>query len=102
MILKLPCPVTLFGLLEQNHNFWDKSVYWSKARPPPLPPRVDATSAETAKALFALPADHRWQYEGDGGKVYRCVECKREINYPETLYGVGQCESYHDGARSEL
>ena len=27
----LPCPVTLFGLLEQNRELWDKSVYWSKA-----------------------------------------------------------------------
>ncbi len=59
-------------------------------------PRVDAAPEEIAKAMFALPADHEWQYEQDGGKVYRCLDCLREVNYPETLYRDGQCEECHE------
>ena len=55
------------------------------------PPRIDATPEEMAQAMFALPAGHEWQYEKDGGKVYRCVDCKREVWYPETLYRDGRC-----------
>ena len=62
------------------------------------PPRTDATPEELAKAMFALPADYEWQYEKDGGKVYRCRDCEREVNYPETLYRDGRCESCHDKA----
>ena len=48
--------------------------------------------------MFALPADHQWEYLKDGGKTYRCVDCEREVNYPETLYRDGRCESCHDKA----
>ena len=27
------------------------------------PPRMDATAAEIAHAMFALPSDHKWEYE---------------------------------------
>lgn len=62
------------------------------------PPRVDATPEEMAKAMFALPADHQWEYLKDEGKVYRCKDCEREVNYPETLYRDGRCQSCHDKA----
>ena len=56
-------------------------------------PRVDATPEEMARAMFDLPAGHQWENEKDGGKVYRCVDCKREVWYPETLYRDGRCEA---------
>ena len=59
------------------------------------PPRVDATPETMAKAMFALSADHQWEYEKPGGKVYQCVACEREIAYPETLYRDGRCEKCH-------
>ena len=62
------------------------------------PPRVDAAPEDIAKALFALPADHEWQYLKDGDKVYRCKDCQREVSYPETLYRDGRCQSCHDKA----
>jgi len=58
-------------------------------------PRIDATPEEMAKAMFALPADHQWEYEKDPGKVYTCADCGREVAYPETLYRDGRCENCH-------
>ena len=60
-----------------------------------LPPRIDATPEEMAKALFALPADHQWRYEQNGDRIYRCLNCEREISYPDTLYRDGRCEDCH-------
>ena len=62
------------------------------------PPRVDATPEVIAKAMFALPADHQWEYEKVGGTVYRCAVCERGVAYPETLYRDGWCETCHDKA----
>ena len=59
-------------------------------------PRIDATPEEMAKAMFSLPADHQWEYEKEGGKVYKCVDCGREVAYPETLYRDGRCEDCHE------
>ena len=46
-----------------------------RGRPPkPMPPKIDATSEEIAKAMFQLPADHKWRYleqdreESPGGR----------------------------------
>lgn len=58
-------------------------------------PRVDAQPEEMAKALFSLPADHEWEYEKEGGKTYRCMDCEREVAYPETLYRDGRCQECH-------
>lgn len=41
-------------------------------------PRIDATPEEMAKAMFSLPAGHQWEYEKDGGKVYKCADCGGE------------------------
>ena len=61
----------------------------------PLPPRVEATPEVIAKAMFSLPADYEWQYEKDGGTLYRCVDCERVVSYPETLYDDGRCANCH-------
>ena len=61
----------------------------------PLPPKVDATMEDMAKAMFAMPADHEWQYEKGEGKVYQCKECERVVTFPETLNQDGLCEKCH-------
>ena len=53
------------------------------------PPRTDATMDELAYAVFALPADHKWQY-GKSTKS-RCRACQRPVNYPEVLGSSGLC-----------
>ena len=58
-----------------------------------LPPRIDATPEEIARAMFAMPADYKWQYNQDGArKVYKCVECGEAVYYPDTLYRDGRCK----------
>ena len=64
----------------------------------PLPPRIDAEPEDIARAMFRLPADYQWQYENDGGAEYRCIDCGREVKYPETLYNDDRCEGCHDAA----
>ena len=51
------------------------------------PPKIDATPEELAQAMFRAPLD----MVVDTDKVYRCKECAREVNYPETLYRDGRC-----------
>ena len=58
------------------------------------PPRVDATPEEMAQAMFSLPADHQWEYL-ESEPEYRCADCKQAVNYPDTLYRDGRCESCH-------
>ena len=60
------------------------------------PPRVDAAPEEMARAMFDLPADHKWEYENEDGKAYQCAVCEREVAYPETLYRDGRCENCHN------
>ena len=50
--------------------------------------------------MFSLPAGHKWEYKEAGrkGTVYRCVDCEREVNYPDTLYRDGRCETCHAAA----
>ena len=54
-----------------------------------LPPRIDATPEQMAQAMFALPADHEWQY--GPRKVYQCVDCGQAVYYPDTLCQDGRC-----------
>ena len=56
----------------------------------PLPPRTDATPEELAKAMFALPADHEWQYL-DGPPDYQCGTCGKTVSYPNVLTRTGLC-----------
>ena len=39
----------------------------SRGRPPrPMPERIDASPEDIAKAMFAMPEDHKWRYlEGE-------------------------------------
>ena len=64
----------------------------------PLPPRIEATPEEMARAMFRLPADHQWQYEQESGAEYRCTHCRQEVAYPEALYNNSRCEQCHDNA----
>ncbi len=57
-----------------------------------LPPRIDATPEQIARAMFRLPANHQRRFEQDGGAEYHCVTCNREVYYPEVLYNDGRCE----------
>ena len=52
------------------------------------PPRIDATPEELAQAMFRAPPN----LPIDTEKLYRCVECGREVNYPETLYRDNRCD----------
>lgn len=61
----------------------------------PLPPKIDATMEDMAKAMLAMPADHAWQYEQGEGKFYQCGECGRVVSFPETLHQDGFCENCH-------
>ena len=56
------------------------------------PPRIDATAEEMAQAMFALPANHKWQYMEMRDPIYRCAECSRVVNYPDTLFRDGRCK----------
>ena len=38
------------------------------------PPRTDLTAEEIAQAMFAMPADHQWDYL-ESEPEYRCVDC---------------------------
>ena len=58
------------------------------------PPRIDATAEEIAQAMFAMPADHQWEYL-ESEPEYRCVDCGETVNYPDTLYKDGRCETCH-------
>jgi hypothetical protein len=83
----------------KSSGFGVSKVLRERGRPSrPLPPRIDATPEEMAKAMFRLPADYQWQYEQDGGTTYRCADCGREVSYPETLYNDGLCEECHADA----
>ena len=58
------------------------------------PPRTDLTAEEIAQAMFAMPAGHKWEYT-DSEPEYRCVDCQQIVNYPDTLYQDGRCETCH-------
>ena len=58
------------------------------------PPRIDATAEEIAQAMFAMPQDHKWKYQ-EIEPEYRCVDCKKAVHYPATLYRDGRCGPCH-------
>ena len=57
----------------------------------PLPPRVDATAEEIAQVFTRTPAPRS---EVDETRVYRCLDCGREVHHPEILYRDGRCEEH--------
>lgn len=63
----------------------------------PMPPRIEATPEQLAKAMFAMPVDHQWKYLKEEAAEYRCGSCERVVTYPEVLSDTGLCP---DCARS--
>ena len=59
------------------------------------PPRIDATAEEIARVFMRTKPPGP---EVDLEKVYRCVECEREVYWPEILYRDGQCEDCRKAA----
>ena len=57
----------------------------------PLPPKIDATPEEIAQVFLRTPAPGPKIEET---RVYRCADCGREVNYPETLYRDGRCADH--------
>lgn len=60
-----------------------------------LPPRIDATMEELARAMMEKPTEYQYQNDKGEGKVYQCERCKRAVSFPETLYQDGLCETCH-------
>ena len=59
------------------------------------PTRMDATVEEIAQVFFAMPVNHKWEYE-ESAPEYRCSDCQREVGYPDTLHSDGRCEECHE------
>ena len=58
----------------------------------PLPPRIDATPEELARAVLSAG---RPTTAVDDSKVYRCRSCGQTVQWPATLYNDGRCEDCH-------
>ena len=58
-----------------------------------LPPRIDATPEEIARAVMNAGRPNARVKSQD----YRCHSCGREVRYPETLYRGGRCPECHGG-----
>ena len=58
----------------------------------PLPPRIDATPEELARAVLSVGRPTK---AVDDSKVYRCTACGRAVQWPETLYNDNRCEGCH-------
>ena len=58
------------------------------------PPRIDAKPGEIAAAVLNAKSPPRF---GSAPKQseYRCRDCDRLVEYPETLYQDGRCEQCH-------
>lgn len=56
------------------------------------PPRIDATPEQLAEVLLRAGRPTK---PVDDSRVYRCVDCKRAVYYPETLYNDGRCPECH-------
>ena len=57
------------------------------------PPRIDATPEQIAQAFFAASPDAVITE-----REYRCRDCGRAVNYPETLYDDNRCSECHAAA----
>ena len=58
------------------------------------PPRIDATPEEIAHVVMNAGRPRGRIAERD----YFCVDCERQVAYPETLYRDGRCEECHRAA----
>jgi nitrate reductase cytochrome c-type subunit len=58
------------------------------------PPKIDATPEEVAQVLL-----NAGPVKGPvSGRNYYCVDCKRQVAYPETLYNDNRCAGCHQAA----
>ena len=67
----------------------------------PLPPRIDATPEQLAKAMFAMPSNHKWRYEQQEPE-YWCARCERGVAYPEVLSETRLCKECAGAEKSAL
>ena len=58
------------------------------------PPRIDAPPEEIASAVLSVRKVPRFKAEPKQTE-YRCEDCDRRVDYPETLYEDGRCEQCH-------
>lgn len=58
------------------------------------PPRIDATPEQVARAFFAAPSTVQAE-----PRLYHCVDCGKEVSFPDTLHNDGKCDRCHDGDR---
>ena len=59
-----------------------------------VPPKIDATPEEVAQVLL-----NAGPVKGPvSGRNYYCVDCKRQVAYPETLYNDNRCAGCHQAA----
>ena len=65
----------------------------------PLPPKIDASPERIAGVVLNAKRSPRF---GDAPTraEYRCQDCDRQVNYPETLHEDGRCEQCHAAASS--
>ena len=75
-----------------------------RGRPPSkiLPPRIQATPEQLAQAMFAMPADHKWEYLEREGTDYQCRRCDNSVSYPEVLSLSGLCQGCEKLAKAGL
>ena len=58
------------------------------------PPRIDATPEEIARTVLNAGRPKARVKS----RTYRCGACRREVQYPETLYRDGRCPECHGAA----
>ena len=56
----------------------------------PLPPRIDASPEELARAMFNSPPS-----KSSSAKSYHCERCGRQVSFPEVLNEDGVCMACH-------
>ena len=58
------------------------------------PPRIDASPERIANVVLNAKRPARFGLEPTRTE-YRCQDCDRQVNYPETLHEDGRCEQCH-------
>ena len=56
----------------------------------PLPPRIDASPEDIARAFFRAPVTTNTK-----PRKYYCNSCGSQITYPEILFDDGKCSVCH-------
>ena len=60
----------------------------------PYPPRIDATPEQIANVVLNAKPQGQF-FDKPDRTEYRCADCQRAVNYPETLYRDGRCKACH-------